>query len=65
MSEKNDTSPLDPIWLTEQAVQALEAGKFDQAAQYLQAAKSQLIDNLNSGDEYPLRRMTIDDISMH
>ena len=65
MSEKNDTSPLDPIWLTEQAVKALEAGDLDMAAQYLHAAKSQLIDNLTSGDQYPLRRMTTDDISMH
>ena len=65
MPEKNDTSPLDPIWLTEQAVKALEAGDLDIAAQYLQAAKSQLMDNLTSGDQYPLRRMTIDDISMH
>ena len=65
MSKKNDSSPLDPIWLTEQAVCALEAGRLDEAAQYLQAAKSQLIDNLNSGDQYPLRRMTIDDIIMH
>ena len=65
MSEKKNTSPLDPIWLTEQAVKALQAGRLDEAAQYLHVAKSQLIDNLNSGDKYPLRRMTTDDISMH
>ena len=65
MSEKNDTSPFDPVWLTEQAVKALEAGCLDEAAQYLHAAKSQLMDNLKSGDQYPLRRMTTDDISIH
>ena len=65
MSEKNDTSPLDPIWLTEQAIEALEAGKFDEATQYLQTAKSQLMDALKSGEQYPLRRLTTKDISMH
>ena len=65
MTEEKDTSPLDPIWLTEQAVQALKSGSLDEAAKYLHAAKSQLMDNLNSGDQYPLRRMTTDDIKMH
>ena len=65
MSEDKKTSPLDPIWLTEKAVQALRAGQLDQAAQYLNVAKSQLMDNIKSGDKLPLRRITSKDISMH
>ena len=65
MPEDKKTSPLDPIWLTEKAVQALRAGRLEQAAQYLNVAKSQLIDNIKSGDKLPLRRMTSDDINMH
>ena len=65
MSEDIDTSPRDPIWLTEKAVQALRAGKLEQAAQYLNVAKSQLMDNIKSGDKFPLRRMTSEDINMH
>ena len=65
MSEDNKTSPLDPIWLTEKAVQALRAGQFEEAAQYLNVAKSQLMDNIKSGDKLPLRRMTSEDINMH
>ena len=65
MSEDNKTSPLDPIWLTEKAVQALRAGQLEEAAQYLNVAKSQLMDNIKSGDKLPLRRMTSEDINMH
>ena len=65
MSDDKQTSSLDPIWLTEKAVQALRAGRLEEAAQYLNFAKSQLIDNIKSGDEFPLRRMTREDISIH
>ena len=65
MSDDKQTSSLDPIWLTEKAVKALKAGQFEEAAQYLTVAKSQLIDNINSGDKLPLRRMTCKDINMH
>ena len=65
MSEDKKTSPLDPIWLTEKAVQALRAGQLEKAAQYLNVAKSQLMDNIASGDKLPLRRMTRQDINMH
>ncbi len=65
MSEDKKTSPLDPIWLTEKAVQALRAGQIEEAAQYLNVAKSQLMDNIKSGDKFPLRRMTREDIKMH
>lgn len=65
MSVNENTSPLDPIWLTEQAVKALKAGKLDEATQYLNVAKSQLVDKLNSGEQLPLRQMTTDDINMH
>ena len=51
MSKDKKTSPLDPIWLTEKAVQALRAGQLEQAAQYLNVAKSQLMDNIKSGDK--------------
>ena len=64
MSEYKKTSPLDPIWLTEKAVKALRAGQLEQAAQYLNVAKSQLMDNIKNGDKFPLRRMTSDDINM-
>ena len=65
MSDDKKTSSLDPIWLTEKAVQALRAGKLEEAAQYLNVAKSQLMDNIKSGDKFPLRRMTREDIKMH
>ena len=65
MSKDKKTSPLDPILLTEKAVQALRAGQLEQAAQYLNVAKSQLMDNIKSGDKLPLRRMTSKDINMH
>ena len=65
MSEDKKTSPLDPIWLTEKAVQALRTGQLEEAAQYLNVAKSQLMDNIKSGDKLPLRRMTNKDINMH
>ena len=65
MFEDKKTSPLDPIWLTEKAVQALRAGQLEEAAQYLNVAKSQLMDNIRSGDKLPLRRMTNEDINMH
>ena len=64
MSEEKKTSPLDPISLTEKAVQALRAGQLEQAAQYLNVAKSQLMDNIKSGDKFPLRRITSEDINM-
>ena len=65
MSDDKRTSPLDPIWLTEKAVQALRTGQLEEAAQYLHFAKSQLMDNIKSGDKFPLRRMTREDINMH
>tara|TARA_B100000035_G_C20680426_1_gene413719 strand:+ start:188 stop:385 length:198 start_codon:yes stop_codon:yes gene_type:complete len=65
MSEDRKTSPLDPIWLTEKAVKALRSGQLEEAAQYLTVAKSQLMDNIKSGDKLPLRRMTSEDIKMH
>ena len=65
MSEDKETSSLDPIWLTEKAVHALRAGQLEEAAQYLNVAKSQLMDNIKSGDKFPLRRMTREDINMH
>ena len=65
MSEDKRTSSLDPIFLTEKAVQALRAGQLEEAAQYLTVAKSQLMDNIKGGDKFPLRRMTREDISMH
>ena len=65
MSEDKKTSPLDPIWLTEKAIKALRAGQLEEAAQYLNVAKSQLMDNIKSGDKLPLRRMTSDDTNMH
>ena len=65
MSKDKKTSPLDPIWLTEKAIQALRAGQLEEAAQYLSVAKAQLIDNIKSGDKLPLRRMTSEDINMH
>ena len=65
MSEDKKTSPLDPIWLTEKAVEALRTGQLEEAAQYLNVAKSQLMDNIKSGDKLPLRRMTNKDINMH
>ena len=65
MSDDTQTSSLDPIWLTEKAVQALKAGQLEEAAQYLHVAKSQLMDNIKSGDKFPLRRMTRKDIKMH
>ena len=65
MSEEQKTSPLDPIWLTEKAVQALRAGQLEEAAQYLNVAKSQLMDNIRTGDKLPLRRMTSEDIKVH
>ena len=65
MTDDEQTSSLDPIWLTEKAVQSLRAGKLEEAAQYLNVAKSQLMDNIKSGDKYPLRRMTREDVNMH
>ena len=65
MSDDKQTCSLDPIWLTEKAVQALRAGQLEEAAQYLNFAKSQLMDNIKSGDKYPLRRMTREDIKMN
>ena len=65
MSKDTQTSPLDPIWLTEKAVQALRAGQLEEAAQYLNVAKSQLMDNIKSGEKFPLRRITREDINMH
>ena len=65
MSDDKQTSSLDPIWLTEKAVQALRAGQLEEAAQYLNVAKSQLMDNIRSGDKLPLRRMTSEDIKVH
>ena len=65
MSDDKKTSSLDPICLTEKAVQALRAGQLEEAAQYLNVAKSQLMDNIKSGDKLPLRRMTSDDTNMH
>ena len=65
MSDDKQPSSLDPIWLTEKAVQALRAGKLEEAAQYLNVAKSQLMDNIKNGDKFPLRRMTREDIKMH
>ena len=65
MPDDKQPSSLDPIWLTEKAIQALRAGQLEEAAQYLNVAKSQLMDNIKSGDKYPLRRMTREDIKMH
>ena len=65
MSDDKQTSSLDPIWLTEKAVQALRTGKLEEAEQYLNVAKSQLMDNIKSGDKFPLRRVTREDIKMH
>ena len=65
MSDDKRTPSLDPICLTEKAVQALKAGQLEEAAQYLNVAKSQLMDNIKSGDKFPLRRMTREDIKMH
>ena len=65
MSDDKQLSSLDPIWLTEKAVQALRAGQIEEAAQYLNVAKSQLMENIKSGDKFPLRRLTREDIKMH
>ena len=65
MSDDKQISSLDPIWLTEKAVQSLRAGQLEEAAQYLNVAKSQLMDNIKSGDKFPLRLMTGEDIKMH
>ena len=65
MSDDKQPSSLDPIWLTEKAVQALKAGQLEEATQYLNVAKSQLMDNIKSGDKFPLRSMTREDIKMH
>ena len=65
MSDDKQPSSLDPIRLTEKAVQALRAGQLEEAAQYLNVAKSQLMDNIKNGDKFPLRRMTREDIKMH
>ena len=65
MPDDKQTSSLDPISLTEKAVRALKAGRLEEAAQYLNVAKSQLMDNIKSGDKFPLRRMVRKDINMH
>ena len=65
MSDDKQISSLDPILLTEKAVQALKAGQLEEAAQYLNVAKSQLMDNIKSGDKFPLRRIKREDINMH
>ena len=65
MSTSDDISPLDPIKLTEQAVDCLREGKLEEAAQYLKVAKSQITDKLAEGDPMPLRRITSKDVIKH
>jgi len=65
MKNSDDISPLDPIVLTEQAIQCLREGNLDEAAQYLKMAKSQITDKLAAGHPQPLQRLTSKDMMKH